>query len=132
MTDLLFYETGDGGDLLLRAGDLVSVFGVENVPYLSMFSGTDWWGNYLLPETQQVKSKTEVVLRTTPLTSAGRMKILDAVNSDLSVLSEIPGTKWTVAVSISNPNRLDMIVNINGKDFSYTWNPDKFYLTYQV
>ena len=132
MTDLLFYETGDGGDLLLRGNDFAQVFGVENTPYLAMFAGSDWWGNYTLPTDRQIQSKTEDAIRNTPLSSAGRLSILDAVDADLTFLSGIPGTKESVDISVVNSNRLDMVIKVDGKTFSYEWNPDKMFLTYQV
>ena len=39
MADLLIIETDNGGDLVLRNNDLVSIEGFENMPYLGMFGG---------------------------------------------------------------------------------------------
>jgi hypothetical protein len=130
MTDLLIYETGGGGDLLQRGNDLVSVNGYENSTYLSMFGGGSWWGNFLTPN--KFLSKTERVLLVTPLTSAGRITIENAVNDDIDFLKKIPDTKYTSLVTIGGPDRLEILITINGKQFNYLWNPDKMFLTYVV
>lgn len=129
--DILIYESGNGGEVVIRGNDIVTVNGVENTPYLSMFGGADWWGNYLIPESPFL-CQTEQVLKKTPLTSAGRITILNAINADLGYLNDIEGTKWNVQLFITNPNRLDIIINIDGQVFAYQWNPDTLYLTYQV
>jgi len=130
ITDLLIYEVGEGGDLLLRGNDLVHVKGYENAPYLAMFGGNKWWANYLTKNKFQ--SKTEQVLYTTPLTSSGRVTIENAILSDLTFLNDIPGTKYSVSTKITNSNRLEISISINGNTFMYVWNPDTMFLTYQV
>jgi hypothetical protein len=130
MTDVLLYETGNGGDVLVRGNDLAAVSGYENAPYLSMFGGSDWWGNYLT--TGKYQSQTEAILLTTPLTSSGRLLIENAINADLAFLSDIEGTTWSVNTAITGPNRLEITITINGDTFSYVWNPDTLFLTYKV
>ena len=142
MTDLLIYETGNGGDILIRGNDAVQVYGYENSPYLAMFGGADYFGNYLIQNSTLnvpgstppalFSSQTEQVLKTTPLTSAGRITILNAMNADLAYLNNIPGTTWNITLSITGPDRLEALININGKTFAMNWNPDKLFLTYQV
>lgn len=131
ITDLLIYEIGEGGDLALRGNDLVKVTGQENTAYLAMFGGNKYWGNYMYPENP-FSSKTEEAMRGTELTSAGRIKIENAIKKDLEVLDKIPGTTWTVATSITGNNRLAIKIVVNGKEFSYLWNPDTLFLTYTV
>ena len=64
MTDLVIYETGDGGDVQLQGNDLATTSGITNQPYLGWFGGNtdasttgnelegeqklDWWGNSVL------------------------------------------------------------------------------------
>lgn len=131
ISDILIYESGGGGEILIRGNDVATVSGYENAPYLSMFGGGDWWGNALCPGNEFL-AKTEDVLKTTPLTSSGRIAIENAVKTDLSFLNNIPGTTWSINVSITSPTRLEILIMINGKEFNYLWNPDKFYLTHQV
>ena len=133
ISDILIYETGSGGDFLLRGNGLATVSGYENSPYLSMFGGNDWWGNAYIPDGNSLFSaQTEDVLNTTPLTSAGRVKIENAIKADLAYLDDITGTTYTVSTSIANANRLDIVITINGKVFNYQWNPDSLYLNYIV
>lgn len=126
--DLLIYETGGGGDLIIQGNDLAQVQGYENAPYLSMFGGNDWWGNYLLPPPNQFSSKTEQILNSTPLSSAGRIIIENAIKSDLSFLNNIQGTTWSLTTTIAGPTRLQIYITINGTTFFYEWNPNKLFL----
>lgn len=134
MVDVLIIERGNGGDSILRGADLAGVNGLENTGYLAMFSsnGTAWWGDYLQPEKQKYASQTEAALRTTPINSAGRVIIENAVKADISFLNDIPGTVFSVSTTIMAANRLDIEININGQQFLYQWNPDKLFLTYKV
>jgi hypothetical protein len=131
MKDLLFIETGDGGSIVKRGNDFAKVEGLENAPYLAMFGGRRWWGNYLRPNNKWA-SKTETALLNNALNSAGRVAIEAAVNEDLAFLKEIEGTTVTVTTVIAGPKRLDIIINVNGQPFIYRWNPDTMYLTYVV
>lgn len=134
MADLTLIETGNGGDLILRGNDLAACEGFENMPYLSCFGGASWWGNDLLLPNQsnRFNATTEDVLKTVSLSSSGRQAILTAIGNDLKHLSNaVNGTKITQEVSISN-DRVEMNVNIDGKDFSMKWNPDEQFLNYQV
>lgn len=131
MTDLLIYETGNGGDLKLRGADLVSVNGYENVTYLAMFGGASWWGNYMQP-SRPFQSQTETVLETTALNSAGRLAVEEAVKNDLAFLTEIPGTTFTVSVTLVSKDRIDIDIAVDGQTFYYSWNPDKLFLTYRI
>lgn len=136
MADLLLIETGNGGDLVKKGQDLALVDGYENLPYLAMFSGSDWWGNALLLQNDpslSFLSKTEAALKEVALTSAGRIRIEEAVKADLSFLKkEIPGTDVIVTVSIVSPDRLEIKINIGGEQFFFAWNPDSGFITYQV
>ena len=85
-----------------------------------------------LDAANQFKSKTEAMLRTTPLNSAGRVAIDRAIKADLAFLNDIPGTTWSVTTNLDSPNRLSISVTINGKEFYYEWNPDSLFLTYQI
>lgn len=131
MIDLLIWETGNGGDLLQRGNDIVSVSGYENAPYLAMFGGSSWWGNYLVPDNQFL-SRTEEVLRNTVLNSAGRIAVENAIGQDLAFLRDIAGTTFSYTVTIAGVNRVSIEITINGRVFSYLWNPDQMFLTYQV
>jgi len=132
MTDVLIYETGNGGDIIVKQGanDVTTVNGYENSPYLAMFGGSNWWGNYIA--TSPYLCKTEAVLKNLVLNSAGLQNLEKAINSDLDYLKNIPGTTYKVSTKIESPSRLAINIEINGKIFSYLWNPDSMFLTYSV
>lgn len=134
MIDIMVYETGSGGDVLIRNNDIVMSFGEENVPYLSHFGGREWWGDDLLVfGNQRHLATTEKVINTVPLTSNGRVKIEEAMNKDLDYLAEeIPGTKSKVSVAINNSNKISADVEVNGQTFFMNWNPDSLYLSYAL
>ena len=133
MIDLLIIETGSGGDLVISGSDLVAVMGLENQPYLAMF-GDDgsWWGNFLMADGQdnEFVSLTEDVLNKIVLNSNGRLKVEAAINQDLAYLTaDVPGTTITIETKIVTAIRMDIRITINGKLFSYSWNPNEASLT---
>jgi hypothetical protein len=129
ITDILIYETGNGGDLLLRGNDMATVTGLENSPYLALFGGSNWWGNYLTDN--KFLSLTEDTLLDVALTSSGRKKIEDAILKDLEYLNNVDA-EYSVSVTIAGANRVSMEININGDLFMMQWSPDELYINYQV
>jgi hypothetical protein len=131
MFDLAIIETGSGGDLQLLGNDLAVVNGIENMAYLGMFGGNleqstvdnevnefslDWWGNTLLMKSNpsiQMNSIVERTLNSTPLTSAGRLVIENAIKYDLVFLEKIIGSQIEVSVSIISDDRIDVTLRIN-------------------
>lgn len=128
MIDLTIIETGNGGDAILLGNDLAKATGMENQPYLAMFSGDgDWWGNGLLLANNKIlqySSETEQALKSTALNSAGRIAIERAVMNDLAYLKKIvPGTNVTVSARLTQASRVDIEIKIGGETFAYQWNP---------
>ncbi len=124
--DLQILETGNGGDSQLLGNDFATVTGVENMPYLSMFGGTNFWGNDLLFNSDDLRflAETEATLLTTPLNSQGRIIIENAVKRDLAfLLADIPETKLNVSVTIISDNKLSIYINFGGFQFYFLWNP---------
>lgn len=139
--DLKVIETLNGGDLVKNTKDLAVVEmteGLTNMPYLAMFGGNieestpdfrlsrrqyfDWWGNVLLLQnapTSQFNSETERVLNSTPLTSAGRVLIEEAIKKDLSFLREIADV--SVSVSIISDDRIAIGIKLNQNVNLYIW-----------
>lgn len=130
MMDLAIVETGSGGDLQIEGNDLAKVYGIENQPYLAMFGGNieadtvsnqvleqslDYWGNSLLipnNESAQFNSKLERALLTTPLTSAGRIKLINLVTQDLLFIRNSLGNTLDISVSIESDNRVQITLTI--------------------
>jgi len=142
--DLQIVETGNGGDLVKKTKDLLTIEGFQNMPYLAMFGGNvredtptrriatqqnfDWWGNGLLmPNDQslQFNSQTERALNTIALTSSGRALIEQAVAADLKFMKAF--AQVAVAVSIVATDKLVIGVrlqkpdNLEQRDFIYIW-----------
>lgn len=126
--DIKIYETGNGGDLQLNTNDLAIVYGVENMPYLAMFGGSAWWGNDLLMSQGngwRFQAETEAVLLATPLNSNGRFLIEAAVKRDLQFLIDgIDGTTLTVQTRITDDDKLQMLITLNGQLINLLWNPE--------
>jgi hypothetical protein len=110
--DLAILESLDGGELQQVGNDLAIVTGNENQPYLAMFGGnadkSQWWGNNLIfPDlpNRQFNSLTEYALNNTPLTSAGRATIENAIKKDLLFLKPS-----VVQVSIISDNHISALI----------------------
>jgi hypothetical protein len=126
VNDIELYEGGNGGELRLNGNDLNWVDGISNMPYMSCFGGNDWWGNDLLDEGRGIRftAETEDIINSTPLSSNGRLKIEQAIIRDLQYLkAEFPTEKLIVSVSIVSEKRIDITVNLAGKEMFLVWNP---------
>jgi phage gp46-like protein len=124
--DIQITEQNNGGDMTLYNNDLAIVYGVENMPYLSMFAGDDFWGNNLLlgEKFRSYLAETEKTLLTVALNSQGRETIIQAVKRDLQFLLEMNNnTTLDVQAVITNDNRLEMSITFNGQTISLLWNP---------
>ena len=129
MKDFSIYESGNGGDLLL-INDLNLADEILQIVYISLFGGNteattlgnekpgefrnDWWGNALIFDNEpkkQFNSLTEKTLKTTPLSSFGRIAILNAVKEDLSVLKRVVDV--SAEVYIKDSNRVEILVKIS-------------------
>lgn len=137
MTDLFIYENnGDGGDLLQQGNNLATISGLENQAYLACMGGAEdgsaWWADKVFfagKPSQHFVSQTMLALNTTPITSAGRIKIEQAIKNDLAYLPQmLPGTSADVSVVIESDLRLKVTIAINGYQVVYYW----FYQTQEL
>lgn len=142
--DVKLIETGNGGDLRPRKKDLFVIEGMENMPYLGLFGGSvnastpaqrleheqafDWWGNSLFYQSNrdlQFNSLTEARLIDTPLTSAGRIRIEEAVKEDLKFMSSFADIDVTVTILAPDVVKIFIVVkepdNLQAKEFVYIW-----------
>lgn len=150
--DLKLIETGNGGDIVQK-GDIIQLInGFQNMPYLALFGGNieqstpktrkegeqvfDWWGNSLLFPNNletQFNSLTEKTLMNVSLTSAGRIKIQNAVLEDLKFMKAF--AKINVDVSIIGVDKVKIFIqiqqpnNIESDEFIYIWDATLFELT---
>lgn len=124
--DIQITEQNNGGDMTLYNNDLAIVYGVENMPYLSMFGGAGYWANDLLlsEKFRAFLSETGQALISVPLNSQGREAIIQAAQRDLQFLLDMNNnTTLTVQAVITSDNRLDMSITFNGRTISLLWNP---------
>ncbi|MBX2906177.1 MAG: hypothetical protein KF744_09075 [Taibaiella sp.] len=128
MNDVLIIEAFDGGELVYRNHDLVGAGLYDNMIYLALFGGDEWYLNGLIggDASLQYTGRTERVCRTVALNSTGRLAIEEAANDDLAFLLEhVPGSKMTITVTITGVNRIRLDVVFNGVLYSYTYSrPD--------
>jgi hypothetical protein len=130
--DILLYESGDGGEMAVLNNDLELSETLYQQVYLALFGGQleantrtdylpseerfDWWGNSLFfAETPNIQfnSNTERVLDSVALNSSGRLAIIQAVNDDISYLTEL--LNYTIDVEIFDTNKVRIIVRFNPK-----------------
>lgn len=134
VSDILLFQTNDGGDINIENGRVKTTAGLETAVYLSLFGGNDndngignnlkqWWGNINRPELDRYRSQTQFILKSLPLISGNLARIQDAVNNDLSWLVE---TKIVLSVSVSlfieavNKLRIEIEIEVNSVEFSDT------------
>ena len=132
MADLLIKETGNGGDLVLKGNDLAMVSGAENMPYLSMFGGSNWWGNNLLLGEDidiQFSSESEQAINDMSLNSSGRVLLENAIQRDLASLKKNSNSALIVSVSFVSSDRIGIEINFDGALITLYWNPETETLT---
>lgn len=123
--DILLYERGDGGEMAILSNDLVLVESFLQQAYIALFGGNvevntlgneltseqrfDYWANQLIWADNSIKqfnSNTERVLGNVVLNSAGRLKILDAVELDLAYLKSM--SDFNVNINILDTNKVEI------------------------
>lgn len=131
-TDILLYETGQGGDFAIIEDDLAMGESLYQQVFLALFGGNieastkatyfetedrfDYWGNSLVwkdEKTKQFNSETERTIQNNALNSSGRLAILRAVNIDLDYLKSM--LNYSVEVQILQRDKLRIIVNFSQK-----------------
>jgi len=131
--DILLYENGNGGEILVLNNDISLVETLLQQVYLCLFGGNvaasttgneiegqqrnDWWANELLfndRKEKQFNSNTERVLDSVALNTSGRIDIQRAVESDLESLKNIANI--TVNVVILNHNRIEISIRLTKPD----------------
>lgn len=113
--------------MAIASDDLVMNEVLYNQVYLALFGGNiesntkpdnlineerfDWWGNKLFyadTQTKQFNSNTERTLQNVVLNSSGRLQIIQAVNEDLSYLTDLLNS--SVDVEFLDTNKIRIIV----------------------
>ncbi len=146
--DILIYESGDGGELLVSNNDIALVEYLYNQVYLAWFGGNveadtlsnepageirfDWWANALLfpnDPGSQFNSQTERALNSNVLNSVGRVNIERAAQADLQYLKDIANITVNVVILSTNRVQLSALLqqpgNLEDKTFVFIWDNAK-------
>ena len=135
MTDVLLFQSDDGGNVRFENGQAVPADGLETTVYLSLFGGNErdsggtdgeelqWWGNLIEEEDdRKYRSETQYLLRSIPAITGNLVRIQDAVERDLAWLSVIASE---VSVSVTMPGvnsvRIEINVTIDDREFNYVF-----------
>lgn len=133
MSDVLIFQTTDGGDIEIEGGVVTTGGGLASAVYLSLFGGNEqddgregnpatWWGNVVGQE--QYRSRTQHLLRSIPAIPANLRRIEDAARKDLNWMME-SGAAGAIDVVATQPGlstvKLVVIIN-NSESFEYLEN----------
>jgi len=120
MNDLLFIETGNGGDLVLENEDLKTTNNFSNQIYFALFGGNlnsengeqfeEYWANSFFADENKFVSSFEKTLMDVVLNSSGLQKLTEAANSDLSFLKKY--ANYTIDLSILDKDSLYLYIVI--------------------
>lgn len=130
--DINLHESGNGGEMAIVSNDLLMGESLFQQVYLALFGGNveavtrgdeliteerfDWWGNSLFfaeTPTKQFNSITERTINSVALNGQGRLAIINAVNEDLSYLTEL--LNYSIDVEILAVNKIRIIINFTPK-----------------
>jgi hypothetical protein len=135
MTDIIIYESGNGGEISIKAGDIETTDGLLNMPYLSHFGGNvetsttgneiegierlDWWGNQFLETESQMNSELERSLLNNALNSNGRANIEKDATKDIQILNKLGNV--SSSVEITGQNKVKISDTINQITIDFIW-----------
>ncbi|MBX9450026.1 MAG: hypothetical protein KL787_10055 [Taibaiella sp.] len=126
MFDLLLYETGSGGDLMLTGSTIEFIHTNEVLIYLALFSGNEYWANEFFESSEKVNSKTEEAFQNNPLSSIGRLNIENAIIDDLKFIkANVPDAEIEVRTRIVSTDRMKISIRINNLVYVYEYLGDK-------
>lgn len=136
-TDISIFESGDGGEFSIVAGDLNFSETLYQQVYLALFGGNveantkantlfteerfDYWGNSLFwgnSSGEQFNSNTERVLESVILNSSGRLLIEQAVVDDLAYLSDLLTAEVSVQLLETDKIRITITFTPKGNQES--------------
>lgn len=132
--DVRLYDTVDGGEIDYQNGQAMLADGLETAAYLSLFGGNEddsgaeqddarqWWGNFSeTEEASQLRSRTQHVIKSMPLTSGNLVKTEDAALADLDWMRNEFAADVVVSASIAAPRMLNLAVEIDVGDSAYVF-----------
>ena len=137
MTDVLLYDTLDGGELALDGSSIVLTTGLDTAVYLSLFGGNEydtglsddssdqWWGNLLETDTSKhLRGQLQALLLSTAPNSGNLQRFRDAANNDLRWLTS-KGLAKSIDVQVRvlkvQQLQIDISIVINGNNSTYSF-----------
>jgi len=127
-SDVLLFQTINNGDIELNNGVVGMTSSFRTAAYLSMFGGSDWWGNVDVTEpARQYNAKTQTLLETLPPSSRNLLRIEEAAKDDLNwFISEGAASSVEAVASIPALNQVRLVISIRAEgqeaDFEFTEN----------
>jgi phage gp46-like protein len=133
MSDVLLFQTNDGGDVEFVGGQPTMHDGFDVAVYLSCWGGNEqdpglpgdtskmWWGSIGEPLDRQYRSELQYLLRDLPVTAANRQLVEDAADRDLNWMRTALSATVTIAVSI--PARNTWLIEIEVVVGDQTYKP---------
>lgn len=145
--DILLVETGDGNEFVQKGNDFITVEGMQNVVYLSLFGGNVegstreiigqeqrmyWWANDALYQEdidEQMNSETERKLQTIALNSQGRLELIQSIKTDLAWIEEFAEVEADVIFESVDRVRISVTLtqpsNEENTSFVFLWDSTK-------
>lgn len=127
MTDVLLYNTTEGGEIEYVNGVATTEDGLQTAVYLSLFGGNSedsgltaddakqWWGNLIEDQpARKLRSETQHLLKVLPLIPGNLQRVRETVERDLTWLGE-EGIVSGVVVQVTMPqlNRVAIRVDVH-------------------
>ncbi len=115
--DVKLFQTSDNGEIEVERGIVTMSGGLETAAYLSLFGGSDWWGD------QQQNSETETLLESIPTVTANLRRIEEAALRDLQwFIDDGVASSVTVSAGIPGVNKVKLEIQIDQDQLSFIEN----------
>jgi len=132
MTDVVLYQTNDGGEISAVNGTVLMGGGISTAVYLALFGGNEddaggsdktlsWWGNQLDADiARHYRSKTQYLLRSIPAIPINLGRIKTAIEGDLAALVAAKAFSIIeITITIPQVNWINISVKTNLGDVSF-------------
>lgn len=115
--DVKLFQTSDNGEIEVERGIVTMSGGLETAAYLSLFGGSDWWGD------PQQNSETETLLESIPTVTANLRRIEEAALRDLQwFIDDGVASSVTVSAGIPGVNKVKLEIQIDQDQLSFIEN----------
>jgi phage gp46-like protein len=134
MSDVLLFESLDGGEIESINGAFTMDDGLSTAAYISLFGGNEqdsgsdgdkpkqFWANVVEPdESKHYRSETQYLLNTLPLVPANLKRFQDAATRDLAWMVTaglVQSASATATMPALNKVRITTLAQVNGQLFS--------------